>query len=219
MCVCLLYPFQLASCWEVRIFSGFISLPLASLVNHRSQARMCNLLIQNKGKENEKGKKARAQRGSELTYTKLARAILVPTVPRETQNSRKPILKKPEPVCRDQHSCWIYGTLGTSICQVPHRQPWHWHRWRWIFIQSSEPSDSINPRGFDDEFLSFFILFIFTLMPSSHCPVTVWRHNRWCLPWMPGGSWGYKAGPLCNHMTTRARKSLDFPWETQTQWY
>lgn len=117
---------------------------------------------QNKDNENEKGKKARAQRGPVLTHTKLVRAILVPTVPRETQNSRKPILEKPEPVCRDQHCCWIYGTLGTSICQVPHRQPWHWHRWRWIFIQSSEPSDSINPRGFDDEFLSF-LFYLFSL--------------------------------------------------------
>lgn len=92
------------------------------------------------------------------------RDVLVPGA-RGSTKAVQPLPGKPEPVCREESSCWIYGALGASICQVPQRQPWHWHRWRWIFIQSSEPSDSINPQGFDDEFLSFFILFIFTLTP------------------------------------------------------
>lgn len=67
-------------------------------------------------------------------------------------------------------------------------------------------------------FLFYFIYFHSNA--SSHCPVTVCREqNRWCFLRKLEGSWGYKASPLCNHMTTRARKSLDFPWETQMQWY
>lgn len=70
--------------------------------------------------------------------------------------------------------------------------------------------------------MNFFLFFYFIYFPSnasSHCPVTAWKErNRWCFTWKTEGSWGYKAGPLWNHMTARARKSLDFPWETQMQW-
>lgn len=118
----------------------------------------CPALETDKGKE-----EARewAAKGASISPN-YRRDPLAPTMCWEIQNSHKPILEKPEQVHRDQNSCWIYGTLGTSICQVPWRQPWHWHRWRWIFTQSSEPSDSINPQGFDDEFLSF-LFYLFSL--------------------------------------------------------
>lgn len=66
---------------------------------------------------------------------------------------------------------------------------------------------------------SLFYFIYFHSNASSSCPVTAWKEqNRWCFTCKTEGSWGYQACPLWNHMTARARKSLDFPWETQMQW-
>lgn len=33
------------------------------------------------------------------------------------------VLEQAGDIPGDEHSCWIYGTLGPSICQGPERQP------------------------------------------------------------------------------------------------
>lgn len=155
-----------------------------------------------------------------VSHTNLKGPSRCPHCAGKHKNSRRPMLEKPSQST---------GTSTVAEFMVP---------WEPLFVKCLTGSPDTGPG--EDEFpfravslltplilgvlmMNFFLFFYFIYFhsnSSSHCPETVWKEqNRWCFSWKPEGSWGYKAGPLCNHMTTRARKTLDFPWETQMQWY
>lgn len=212
-------PLCLQWCWEVRICSKFIALPFASLENHRSQARTCHLLIFSKQRQRERRQEWRGGT-SDITHQLIKGRIGAHTVLGNTRTVGGPCWKSPSQST---------GTSTVAEFMVP---------WEPLFVKCLTGSPDTGPG--EDEFpfravslltplilgvlmMNFFLFFYFIYFhsnSSSHCPETVWKEqNRWYFSWTPEGSWGYKAGPLCNHMTTRARKNLDFPWETQMQWY